>query len=186
MSGKEEKSALDYRALAPKYEGMFKNIYKMQWEIGKSLYEDRIVSDGQRQALSSAMGGEPGPKTLKTYYEVYVNFHERWPQGRPEHISHGVLEQLNRIADEEVRDEFLKKYPKPTKTQAEAFVNQRMGHGIRNPRGRDTTSVTMGGVIFRISYDAEGSGEIKIVGASKVGEAKAALQDGSWVIEYLP
>lgn len=182
---RKENGTVDYAALAPKYSGMFQNIDRMQWEIGKSLFEDGIVSDGQRIRLAGEIGRSA--KTLKTYYEVYVNFHERWPQGRPDVISHGVLEELNRLADEKLRDEFFKKYPKPTKAQAEVFVNQHTTRGAREPRGRDTTSITLGGVTFRISFDAEGSGEVKISGASKVGDVRQSdVMDDSWVIQYAP
>lgn len=180
------KGAPDYEALAPKYTGMFRTIDKMQWDIGKSLYEDGIVSDGQRQRLGDKIGREP--KTLKTYYEVYVNFHERWPEGRPENISHGVLEQLNRLSDEKLVDEFLKRYENstPTRTMAEQYVNQCLVKGTRTHRSRETTSVTVGGVVFKISLDEEGMGDITVVGASKVGQPAPSMRDGAWRIEFLP
>lgn len=175
----------DYQALASKYDGMFRNIDRMQWDIGKSLYEDGIVSDGQRQRLGDLIGREP--KTLKTYYEVYVNFHERWPLGRPENVSHGVLEQLNRLSDEKLRDEFFQKYAKPTRALAETFVNlHTITKGKRDPRKAESTSVTVGGVVFAISVNAAGSGRIEISGASKVGDTQVSLQGNTWIVDYLP
>lgn len=182
-------STPDYDALAPKYEELFQRLDRTQWEIGQALYEDGIMSDGARQRLGDKIGRSP--KTLKTYYEVYVNFFERFPNGRPENIKHGVLEQLNRLDGidnrEELIDEFLGKYANPTRTQAETFVNQHIAHGTREPRSRDTTSIMVGGVTFKITLDKEGMGDITIIGASKVGEThEHDLKEGAWKINFLP
>lgn len=181
----KQKTSPDYQELATKYEGMFQSIDKMQWEIGKSLYEDGIVSDGQRQKLGKLIGRDP--KTLKIYYEVYVNFHERWPDGRPDTITHGVLEQLLRLADEALRDAFFERYAQPTKAQAEQYVNQHLyPQGRKPPRQTESTSVMLGGVTFSMSVSAAGSGRVEITGASKVGDVKPSLQEGSWTFDYLP
>jgi hypothetical protein len=175
----------DYETLASEFEEMFKSIDKMQWDIGKRLYECGIVSDGQRQKLGQRIGRNP--KTLKIYYEVYVNFHERWPDGRPGNISHGVLEELLRLADETLRDAFFERYAQPTVAQAEQYVNQHLHpHGRKSPRQTESTSVMIGGVVFSISATAAGSGRVEITGASKVGEVKPSLQEGSWTFDYLP
>ena len=187
MAGK--KPAIDYKALAPELDAMFCNIDKMQWDIGKWLADHQIVSDGQRQRMAGEIGRKA--KTLKTYYEVYVNFHERWPEGRPEHISHGVLEQLNYIGDEDARDEFLGKYStattRPTSVQAEQFVNAKFAEkqGKRSTRQRETCPVMVGGVRFIISVDDDGTGMVKISGASKVGEVRQGMSEDSYSIEFL-
>lgn len=184
MAGKT--STINYKQLAPKYEGMFRNLDRAQWEIGQALYEDGIVSDGGRQRLADLIGREA--KTLKTYYEVYTNFHERFPEGRPANVTHGVLEQLNRLADEEAQDAFLARYPKPTRTLAEQFVNEKLAGKIgktRQRRGVDTTSLKVGGVVFRISVTENGRGEVVMEGASKVGSARQSeVSDNTWALEF--
>jgi hypothetical protein len=191
MAGKNQ-PAIDYKALAPELEQMFRSIDKMQWEIGKWLADHQIVSDGQRQRMADLIGRQP--KTLKTYYEIYVNFRERWPEGRPEYISHGVLEQLNRIGDENAenaRDEFLSRYSastaRPTSTDAEKFVNARIAEkrGTRSQRQRESCPVTVGGVRFIISVDDDGSGLIKISGASRIGAVRQGMHEDSYSIEFL-
>lgn len=182
----DNNTKIDYKKLAPKYDRLFKNLDRAQWEIGKALYEDKIVSDGARQRLADLIGREA--KTLKTYYEVYVNFHERWPEGRPENITHGVLEQLNRIADDDVRDQFLNQHEKPTRAQAELFVNQKIAEKTgRKPRQRsvDTTTVTVGGVKFTISVRDSGAGQIIMNGASKVGTVQEGLEGGTYTLEFI-
>lgn len=180
------KTGIDYQALKPKYEASFKNLDHAQWEIGRDLYEDGIVSDGARQRLAELIGREA--KTLKTYYEVYVNFHERWPEGRPDNITHGVLEQLNRLADDDARSVFLSKYSKPTRTLAEQFVNEKLAEKSgksRQRRGVDTTSLKVGGVIFRISVTENGRGTVAMEGASKVGSAhQSEVSDNTWTLEF--
>jgi hypothetical protein len=177
---------IDYKALAPKYEGMFKNLDRAQWEIGKTLFEDGIISDGARQRLAELIGREA--KTLKTYYEVYANFSERFPDGRPENVSHGVLEQLNRLPDEGAQDDFLGRYSKPTRTQAEQFVNAKLAEKAGRPRQRrgvDTTSLKVGGVVFRISVTESGRGTVTMEGASKIGSArKSEVSDSTWTLEF--
>ena len=173
----------DYKKLAPKYGEMFQRIDKMQWEIGRSLHEDGIISDGGRQRLGDLIG--VSPKTLKTYYQVYVNFNERFPDGRPENIKHGVLESLQILASEELYDEFFAKYERPTKAMAEAFVRSKKPPVEGIPRSRETTTLSVGGVTLKISADAEGPGEIMILGATKVAAPVASLQDNAWRIEFL-
>lgn len=187
MAGKKQPT-IDYQALAPELDAMFQSIDNKQWEIGQWLAEHQIVSDGQRQRMADLIGRKA--KTLKTYYEVYVNFQERWPDGRPAHITHGVLEQLNRV-DEEARDTFLAKYSsgsiRPTSTEAEQFVNQRLAEkqGRRSQRQRESCPVTVGGVRFFISVDDDGTGLVKISGASKVGAVTEGIAEGSYSIEFL-
>jgi hypothetical protein len=180
------KTSINYKTLAPKYEGMFRSIDKAQWEIGQALYEDGIVSDGARQRLAELIGREA--KTLKTYYEVYVNFHERFPEGRPATITHGVLEQLNRLGDSEAQDTFLAQHEKPTRTLAEQFVNQKIAEKTgrtKQRRGIDTTSLKVGGVVFRIQVTEEGRGTVAMEGAAKVGTArKSEVSDNTWTVEF--
>jgi hypothetical protein len=179
------KTGIDYKALAPKYDVLFKNLDRAQWEIGKSLYEDGIVSDGARQRLAELIGREA--KTLKTYYEVYVNFHERWPEGRPENITHGVLEQLNRLADDDARDTFLEAHAKPTRAEAELFVNMKIQEKTgRKPNRRsvDTTTVTVGGVKFTISVQDSGTGTVTVNGAKKA-VVREGLAEGTYTLEFI-
>jgi hypothetical protein len=189
MASKTSITKIDYKALAPELDAMFQNIDKMQWDIGKWLADHQIVSDGQRQRMAELIGRKA--KTLKTYYEVYVNFFERWPEGRPAHIAHGVLEQLVRTTDDGARDEFLRKYPatapRPTVTEAETFVNAKIAEkrGTRSMRQRESVPVTVGGVKFFISVDDDGTGQVKISGASKVGEVREGMTEGSYSIEFL-
>ncbi len=179
-------TTIDYKALAPKYEGMFSNLDKAQWEIGKNLFEDGVISDGQRQRLADVIGREA--KTLKTYYEVYTNFRERFPEGRPERVSHGVLEQLNRLSDETEQNVFLERYTKPTRSQAEQFVNEKLAEKNGRPRTRrsvDSTSIKVGGVVFRISVTESGRGTVTMEGAARVGTArKSEVSDSTWTLEF--
>jgi hypothetical protein len=177
-------ATIDYKALAPKYEGMFLNLDRAQWEIGKALYEDGLVSDGNFQRLAELIGRET--KTLKTYHQVYVNFRDRFPAGRPENVSHGVLEQLNRIADEDAQNEFLGRYTKPTRTQAEQFVNTKLAEktGRRTRRSVDTTSLKVGDVIFRISVTDNGVGTLSMEGAKLVGTARKSEVSENWTLEF--
>jgi hypothetical protein len=176
----------DYDALAPKYEAMFRNIDRMQWDIGQQLVEDGIEADGQMQRLSATIGREA--KTLKTYRQVYVNFHEWWPDGRPSNISHGVLEQLIRVPDDKVWKEFFRKYPlKPTRTLAEIFINEHLSAklGKRSRRSIDTQNVKVGGVFFRISVTQDGRGRIDLEGASQVGTPSLSeVKDNIWTLEF--
>lgn len=186
MTGKTTTGTIDYKALVPKYEGMFRNLDRAQWEIGQALYEDGVISDGQRQRLADLIGREP--KTLKTYYEVYTNFRERFPDGRPENISHGVLEQLNRLSDEAEQDRFLARYPRPTRSQAEQFVNEVLIEKTGRPRPRrsiDTTSLKVGGVVFRISVTESGRGMMTMEGARNVGTVRRSeVDEGAWTLEF--
>jgi hypothetical protein len=179
-------TTIDYKALAPKYEGMFKNLDRAQWEIGQALYEDGVISDGQRQRLADLIGREA--KTLKTYYEVYTNFRERFPDGRPGNVSHGVLEQLNRLNDEDEQNTFLGRYPRPTRSQAEQFVNEKLAEKTGRSRTRrsvDTTSLKVGGVVFRISVTESGRGTVTMEGASNVGTVrKSELDKRIWTLEF--
>ncbi len=182
MAGK----AIDYKGLAPKYEGLLRRIDKAQWEIGQSLYEDGIISDGQRQRLAEVIGCKP--KALKTYWEVYTNFQERFPDGRPENIGHGVLEELNRLSDEDEQNMFLARYPRPTASQAKQFVNEKLFERTgRMPvrRSEDTTSLRVGGVVFRISVTENGRGTMTVEGASNVGTVrKSEMEAGTWMLEF--
>lgn len=186
MVSKTSSTAIDYKVLASKYEGLFRNLDRMQWEIGQALYEDGVISDGQRQRLAVAIGREP--KTLKTYYEVYTNFRERFPSGRPENVSHGVLEQLNRLSDEGEQNTFLSRFSRPTRSQAEQFVNEKLTERTGRTRSRrsvDTTSLRVGGVVFRISVTESGRGTVILEGAGNVGTVRKSEMDANtWSLEF--
>lgn len=165
-----------------KYEGMFRNIDKLQWDIGKSLHEDEIISDGDLEELGVSIGRSP--RTLKTYYSVYINFKSQYPEGRPETVPHGVLEELLRVPAA-ARSKFLAANSSPQKNQATSFVDAHLrstGKPKSPPRQTTTENVTIAGVRFKLSDDGN-TGTVTLFGVSKA----QTRQDisGNWVLEYV-
>lgn len=171
-------------ALISKYKGLFRSIEKAQWEIGKNLHEDEIVSDEAREELGEQIGRTA--KTLRVYYEVYVNFKDRYPEGRPEGLNHGILEELLRVRPA-ARNEFLDKNSTPMKAQVVSFVDSVLAvkplkPGVRSKRQTSTENVTVEGVRFKVSDDGE-TGTVTIFGVSSVDTA-SKTSAGNWVLEY--
>lgn len=172
------------RKLAPKYGDMFRAVYRAQWDIGKTLHEDGIISSGQQSELGRLIG--VSAETLKTYYEVYREFNQRWPEGRPDNVPHGVLEKLLKV-DEAARDDFFARHPNPTNAQAEVFVSRWLSarRGKSRSNAQDSQTVRVGGVTFYIHSTEGGAGSITVAGSPKVGDAQPGLQDGTWKIDFL-